>query len=176
MLTGSNVRLARLAPDDATVLAALDADTETVRMHQSDPAIPASVAQHAAWIDADNGSSSTRAFGIRLLKDDALIGRVALSGIAWTHRHAELGIVLDRAHHGRGHGTEAIGLVLRLAFDELNLHRIGIGVFGTNLRAIRLYERLGFQHEGRAIDWGLRDGQRFDLVHMGLLADTWRTR
>ena len=41
---------------------------------------------------------------------------------------------------------------MAFGFTDLNLHRIALHVFATNVRAIKTYERAGFQHEGTLRD------------------------
>ena len=64
-------------------------------------------------------------------------------------------------------------VVLGFAFTELNLHRVSLNVFAYNPRAIRSYEKAGFQHEGRLRKLICRDGQRTDDVWMGILGEEW---
>jgi len=40
-----------------------------------------------------------------------------------------------------------------------------------NERALKLYEKLGFRHEGRGREHVLLDGRRWDIVSMGMLRD-----
>jgi RimJ/RimL family protein N-acetyltransferase len=61
-------------------------------------------------------------------------------------------------------------LVLRYAFDELNLHRVSLTVFEYNERALRTYRKLGFVEEGRQRARLLRFGKRWDMVVMGIKA------
>ena len=71
---------------------------------------------------------------------------------------------------------EALRLMLRFAFHELNLHRLQLTVFAYNEAAIRLYERLGFQREGAFREYLLRDGKRYDMLLYGLLAREWEAQ
>jgi RimJ/RimL family protein N-acetyltransferase len=77
---------------------------------------------------------------------------------------------------GRGYGTEATRMMLQLAFDRIGLHRVALSVFSFNERAIRSYQKAGFRLEGRARQAIVRDGQRFDELTMGILAEEWRAR
>jgi RimJ/RimL family protein N-acetyltransferase len=52
-------------------------------------------------------------------------------------------LVAPRAR-GRGYGTAMLDTVLAVAFRELKLERVDLGVFTHNMNAIRLYERSGF--------------------------------
>ncbi len=75
---------------------------------------------------------------------------------------------------GKGYGTDAMRVILRYGFTELNLKRITLGVFGYNARAIRSYEKAGFTVEGRMRKALYRDGSRADIVFMGILRDEWQ--
>ena len=62
--------------------------------------------------------------------------------------------------------TEA---VIDLADNWLNIRRLGLIVFADNARAIGLYEKLGFEHEGVMREFGFKRGQFVDAVVMGRL-------
>ncbi|MEL7657044.1 MAG: GNAT family protein, partial [Bacillota bacterium] len=68
---------------------------------------------------------------------------------------------------------EALRLLLRYAFDELNLYRVQLTVFSYNPGAIRLYEKLGFVREGVFREAVHRDGARHDMILYGLLRREW---
>jgi RimJ/RimL family protein N-acetyltransferase len=112
-------------------------------------------------------------FGIRTLADDKLIGFIDLSDVsAYGDTFVGIGIG-ERECRGKGYGTEAMKLILRFAFVELGLHRVSLNVFDYNPRGIRAYEKAGFQHEGRIREMILREGQRADVLYMGVLREDW---
>lgn len=116
-------------------------------------------------------------FAIRLLDSDELIGYAELDGIMWAHQVSGVSIAIgDPKNWGKGYGYEAMQLVLRFAFDELNLHRVVLTVFSYNERAIALYEKLGFQREGVHREHLQRDGKRYDMYLYGLLHREWEVR
>ena len=65
-------------------------------------------------------------------------------------------------------------LLLAFAFDDMNLHRVEMGVFAFNTRAIACYEGLGFVREGTHREYLQRDGQRHDMYLYGILEHEWR--
>jgi RimJ/RimL family protein N-acetyltransferase len=67
-------------------------------------------------------------------------------------------------------------VILRFAFEELNLYRVSLDVFEYNPRAVRSYEKAGFSHEGRLRRCLNRNGRRWDLIYMGILRDEWFAR
>lgn len=79
----------------------------------------------------------------------------------------------EREYWSKGYGTDAMNVILRFAFDELNLYRISLNVFEYNQRAIRSYEKVGFVVEGREREFLRRAGRRWDMIFMGLLREEW---
>jgi RimJ/RimL family protein N-acetyltransferase len=65
-------------------------------------------------------------------------------------------------------------MLLRYAFDELNLYRLAALTAEYNTGAIRFFERAGFVVEVRRRQAVQRDGQRWDAVMLGLLRDEWK--
>lgn len=113
-------------------------------------------------------------FFIRSLADETLLGFITLEDIFWRNGNAWVGIgVGERAYWGKGYGTEAMRLISRYAFEELDLHRLSLTVFEYNARALRSYQKAGFVEEGRFRGFIARDGRRWDLVFMGLLREEW---
>ena len=102
------------------------------------------------------------------------IGNTGLHNINWTARSAEFGIFIgDKTFWNDGYGTEATRLMLKHGFETLNLNRIGLDVFETNLRAVHVYEKVGFVHEGRRRQANYRDGHYSDILQMSILRPEW---
>jgi ribosomal protein S18 acetylase RimI-like enzyme len=64
---------------------------------------------------------------------------------------AELSIVIDEAHRGKGLGSKLMESLLKMAQQE-KVHEIFLTVLSDNFRAIRLYEKYGFKSVGETID------------------------
>ncbi|MFZ5352019.1 MAG: GNAT family N-acetyltransferase [Bacillota bacterium] len=117
-----------------------------------------------------SGSSNSRTYIIEVKEAGLPIGITTLLNIDFFNRNAEFIIDIgEKEYWGGGYGKEALTLMLDLAFKELNLHRVFLRVFSFNERAIRLYEKIGFQHEGRMKEAIFRDGSWYDIVIMGIL-------
>jgi RimJ/RimL family protein N-acetyltransferase len=172
---GELVRLAAIDPEEsATALSRFSRDSEFYRLMDSAPCRLFTKEGTQKWIEKDLESEKVIIFAIRTLADDRLIGDVGLDGLYWNHGDTFLGIgVGEREFWGKGYGSDAMTLVLRYAFTELNLRRVTLNVFEYNPRAIRCYEKLGFQHEGRVRKYMKRERQRWDLVYMGILKEEW---
>lgn len=175
LLIGKLVRLAASAPEDSEAFARWSHDTDYLRNMDSDVALPRS----ADYFSKNDRGDNPRAVNLRIrtLAEDKLIGFVVLHSIEWNNQTALLAIGIGEAdYRGKGYGSDTLRLILRYAFRELNLYRVGLSVFAYNERAIRAYERVGFIHEGRIRGFAYRDGQRHDELIMGILHDEWRAQ
>jgi len=113
-------------------------------------------------------------FTIRDRQDDRLLGFVRLDGIEWTHGTSNLKLAIgDPEDRNKGYGGEAMRLILRFAFNELNLYRISAVVGEDNPQAVKFFQKFGFVEEVRRRKSLLRDGQEWDLLYLGLLRDEW---
>jgi len=95
-------------------------------------------------------SPTDDSFAMHIRGDDVPIGVISLMNKSEANESADLSVIVghqDDRH--QGYGTEAIDLLLRYAFEELGLNRIGLSVFEFNEEAISAYEKLGFVVEGR---------------------------
>ena len=177
LLRGSRVRLTALTQSDLPTVIQWHQNPEFLRLFDALPAYPKTEAAVAQWIDDTNKATDAFLFAIRPLNSDELIGYLELDGILWTHRVSGVSIAIGEAKQwGKGYGYEVMQLVLRFAFDELNLHRVQLTVFCYNERAIALYEKLGFQREGVHREHLQRDGKRYDMYLYGLLCSEWENR
>lgn len=155
-------------------------DSEFVRLLDTDPARLLSVDKNKEWYEknlVEEQKNDELFLLIRTLEEDRTIGLIGLDGIRWTHGDAWVGIGLgEREYWGKGYGTDAMRILLRYAFEELNLHRLSLSVFEYNPRAIRSYEKVGFVIEGSARQFLNRDGKRYDMIFMGILREEWERR
>ncbi len=79
---------------------------------------------------------------------DEYLGEIVLNEIDDVVRSANLRLAMRPGYRGRGYGTEAIQLILGLAFDGLGLHRVELDVLSINARAKSLYENLASASRG----------------------------
>ena len=103
----------------------------------------------------------------------AWLGEVVLMDHDEPNRSAALRIALIAGAQNRGVGTEALRLALAHAFGPLGLHRVSLEVYAFNERAIHVYEKVGFRHEGRLRDALWWDGTPHDALIMAALATEW---
>jgi ribosomal-protein-alanine N-acetyltransferase len=80
-------------------------------------------------------------------------------------------IIGERSRRGRGYATEAIGIVARIAFDVLKLHKLTAGVMAGNDPSLAAFRKNGFATEGVRRKHDLVDGVWRDVTMLGLLVD-----
>ena len=177
ILKGELVRLSAVDPDElGKAFSRWNRDSEFMRFLDSSPTNLRSQKglQKSLEEDLEDPKSDRHWFTIRALADDKLLGDIDLFVHNWAGRDAFVGLGIgERDFWGRGYGTDVMRVILRYAFTEANLQRVTLTVFEYNPRAIRSYEKSGFRHEGRMRQVLNREGQRWDMVFMGILRDEW---
>ena len=96
------------------------------------------------------------------------VGLVELVEIDHLHRRAEFLVMVSPDHQGRGYATAATSRAINYAFRVLNLYTLYRLVDVDNARAIRIYERAGFQREGLLVDEYFSDGRYRSVIRMAL--------
>jgi RimJ/RimL family protein N-acetyltransferase len=115
-------------------------------------------------------------FAIRRNEDNLLVGNCGLMQIRWQARSCELFIGIGEAEmRGKGYGADGLRVLVNYAFQEMNMHRVGLVVGAFNTPAIQTYERVGFKHEGAMRDFVYRAGKHHDMLHMSILDHEWPT-
>jgi ribosomal-protein-alanine N-acetyltransferase len=100
-------------------------------------------------------------------------GWVTLVIRSWEHHIAELGYSLGSEFHGRGVGTDAVRLLLGIAFGEGGLYRLEARCSVHNPASYRLLERVGFRREGVLREYFVLHGERVDHYFYSLLRPEW---
>lgn len=88
---------------------------------------------------------------VALRLSDEMVGDFVLR---WdpTHRQGEMGGSLLPGHQGHGYATEVYGVLLGVAFDELDLHRVVGRCDARNRASIRSLERAGLRREAHLVE------------------------
>lgn len=97
-----------------------------------------------------------------------LVGILDLHGAQHPQKQhcAGFGMSVSAAFRGKGVGKALVQSMLDFASGTNILRRIELEVFETNVRAIRLYEAMGFNLEGKRKEAVLVNGEYIDLLCM----------
>jgi RimJ/RimL family protein N-acetyltransferase/isopentenyldiphosphate isomerase len=133
--------------------------------------------QIAGWIDQERTALRPVAFIIEPAVDSAPIGLLIANPVDPERRVAQLSLLIgDPDEWGLGFGGDALDAFLDAAFNGWNLLRIELEVEAGNVRAERLYARAGFQQEALLRKHRFINGERTDVLFMGLTDADWRSR
>ena len=100
-----------------------------------------------------------------------VVAKVTLSNVVrGVFQACHLGYSVDGAYEGKGVASEAVGAVVRFAFDRLRLHRVMANYRPENQRSGKLLARLGFEVEGFAPRYLYIDGEWRDHVLTAIIS------
>jgi RimJ/RimL family protein N-acetyltransferase len=98
------------------------------------------------------------------------IGIIGLHNINWQIRSAEYTIHIgEKKYWGTTVAAEATEYILSFAFTSLNMSKIWLGVCEENSRALKFYEKIGFQKEGALRNEIFRNNKYYNSIRMSLL-------
>lgn len=99
-----------------------------------------------------------------------MVGWCGLYSIHPISRAAEFRIFIgDKGQWNKGLAQEATRLLIRYAFEKLNLNKIYLGVNASYTAAVTCYEKAGFKREGVLREEIFRNNQYYDAVRMSIL-------
>jgi RimJ/RimL family protein N-acetyltransferase len=156
-------------------------DSEFMRLMDTIPARPMSSAmikkQYEKLEKQIEEDKNIYHFMIRAKADDRLIGKAIIQSIEWTNGNGSIRIGIGAAEDRRkSYGTQALRMLLRFAFAELNLFRVSAMVQEYNEGGIALLQKFGFVQEVCRRKSLERDGRRWDLYVFGLLNEEWQNQ
>lgn len=178
MLTGKLVVLRAIERDDLKLIHKWQNDEEIMRLARSQPDHSISMEALTAELEKDLKGEETgiRRFAIQEKSSSRLIGWGSLTISRWAKRYttADLGLLIGEKEFWRkGYGTEVVSLLLKEAFEQLNLHRLGWWTYAENKGSISLAKKMGFKEEARLRETVFFDNQYHDTVVLGLLKNEY---
>jgi|TARA_B100001964_G_scaffold69877_1_gene79237 RimJ/RimL family protein N-acetyltransferase len=109
--------------------------------------------------------------------DDQYVGNIRIGPIDEYNKRSDIGIMVgDRSVWGKGIASSAMRLALDYSFHVLDLSKITLGVISGNVKAIKLFESLGFAREGCLRSHSLCNGVYQDVLLYGLMAEEFKKR
>ena len=177
LYTGKFVRLTRVEEKDAETLAEWSKDATLGRMLSQAPVRPLSPAQVRKQLErtekeVEEGKNAYY-YHIRPVGDDRLVGWGKIYWILWPSQIGMIQTAIGPSEQKKGYGSDAFSLLLRFAFNELNLHRLTVILPEYNVDGCQFLKKFCFSEEVRRREAIFRDGRRWDMLHFGLLRSEW---
>ena len=180
LFEGEKIRFAAFDPEkDAEVFAGWTNDPEFLRLTEPEPARPLAafhIKKKFEEMEKEAGRDFYY-FVIHTKEDDRAIGFARIYWIEWNHGNGHFNMGIGSPDDRRkGYGSEALEMILRSAFEELNLYRLTIHTFEYNTGAQEFLTKHGFQCEVRRREAIYRDGRYWDALTYGILAEEWQAK
>lgn len=105
--------------------------------------VPFSKEQIEKWLVQINEEKNRKDFAIIHAETKSFIGEVVLNQIV--NSNCNIRIAILPKYFDMGYGTEAMTKAIKYGFEVLGLSRISLGVYSTNPRGVRVYEKCGFE-------------------------------
>ena len=159
--------------DDAAAFAKVFADRSASNGTLQHPYTSAEV-----WRTRLAGNVGTRQVTFAAIVNGRVVGNAGLHPLNDNPRQKHvcgLGISIAQAYQGRGVGRALMNACLDFADNWANYARVELTVHADNARAVKLYESLGFEHEGRLRDFSFREGGYVDALFMGRLTSALKS-
>lgn len=116
------------------------------------------------------------AYAIVDIEINKAIGIVSLHNFDHINNTCELGLFIgDKDYWNLGYGEEATRLLLDFAFNILNLNNLMLLVLEFNIRALKCYQKIGFNEIGRRRQAYHIAGRRYDVIYMDLLNEEFES-
>jgi hypothetical protein len=177
MLIGEYIALRAIERDDLAQLLAWR-NNPVFRRHFREHRELSNDAQVAWYERTVLGDPTRMEFSIVRLADSELIGCAGLVYIDWVNRTADLSLYIgaDDMYIDEVLAPDAARVVLRYAFDELDLARVWTEIYQFDSRKRSLLQSLGFQLEGTHREHHYTEGRRWDSLFFGILQREFQAR
>jgi RimJ/RimL family protein N-acetyltransferase len=175
LLVGQRIKLTSIMDKDISIIENWYNDADFLRYYDTVSAFPRVQIEINDMINEIKKSNDKYGFAIRDKESGNIVGTCGFENIQWNNSTATIYIGIGSTERrNKGIGKEALDLLLKFAFCELNLYKLQLTVIEYNEKAIKLYEKIGFIREGVYREFINRDGKRFDMYLYGFLRSEWK--
>ncbi len=134
--------------------------------------IPINPVKQQLWFHAVSKDDSRMFFAVEANTGEFL-GLVRCDEWDKLNRSIRIGVDIVASARRKGYATKTYKLLFDFLFHQLNINRIWLLVASFNAGASALYNKLGFQEEGRQREALFRDNRYHDYIMMSLLASDY---
>lgn len=170
MLEGEKIILRAMEPDDVNQLYLWENDTDFWQL--SNTLIPYSKYFLYEFIAKSNNDLNIDK-QLRLIicnkENKNTIGALDLFEYDSVNRRAGIGILIDKNHRNKGIANEAVELMIKHAFNTLNLHQLYCNIIENNIESLNLFTKLGFVQNGIKKDWLLNSMKWHNVAFLQLI-------
>jgi diamine N-acetyltransferase len=171
MLTGTTVRLRAIELKDIDLMFQWENDTEV--WHVSGTTAPYSkytIEKYIETCSRDIYANKQLRLAIELTDaSKKTIGYIDIYDFDPHSQKAGVGILIgDKGERKKNYGKESLQLLIKYAFDVLNLHQLYCHIHESNHKSNNLFLNAGFRQTGILHDWILNNGDWENVLVMQL--------
>ena len=174
VLAGSTFTLRELRKEDAPSLLAMLSAEEVARFISPPPTTVEGFERFIAWTHRERNAGNDACFAIVPAGMDTAIGIFQVRSLEPGFGTAEWGFAMGSQFWGSGIFAEGARLILDFAFDVVGARRLEARAATANGRGNGALRKLGAVQEGVLRRSFLRNGQYYDQVLWGILAEDWQ--
>ena len=169
MLRGEYVILRVPEIDDTSIMTAWQNDREVTKfLSMVYPISKKTQEDYLKELESCNDNISL----IVTTEDEIPIGIASLNNISWLNSTAEICVVIyAKSCWGRGYGFDTVRTLVNYGMLEMNLHTVYANIIENNEKAIRCFQKAGFEVEGTLYHRLYKDGQFRNIVSMSIYKD-----
>jgi len=168
LIFNKNVSLLSLKLENANDLSTLANNKRVWDNLRDYMPFPYTLEDAQTFIEANKDLDPPLAFGIHFQND--FCGVIGINQMKDVYSHsAEIGYWLGEPFWGQGIMSEAVSLMIKHCFNELNIIRICTGVFDYNKASVKVLEKNGFEYEGSFKLGVQKNGKLVDELRYGLI-------
>ncbi len=164
-LTGKQVRLRAMEPEDLELIYTIENDPEMWDVSNFN--VPYSqfvVRQYIENSQCDMFADKQLRLMVVRITDNVVVGTVDVTDFAPLHRRGEVGIGILTQYQGMGYATEALQLLCDYLFSFLYIHQLTAHIAVDNQASLHLFKSCGFMECGILKEWWFTYGQFKDVV------------
>ncbi len=174
MFSGEKVRLREYKKEDVKIAQRFINDEEIIRTLRPTVPYPCTLEEEQKWFEKVSSTNDTYNFAIETLKDSRYIGGCGVNKVDWKNSVVTVGIFIgDKDYWGKGYGTDAMKILIRFIFEQMNVNKVKLHVYSFNERALKSYKKCGFVKEGVLRQEIFKDGKYHDIIAMGILREEY---
>jgi RimJ/RimL family protein N-acetyltransferase len=150
LLSGEKVSLRQIKEEDLILINEWHNDYDNKYAAMMHP-FPVTMEQEADWMRTviSSGNNKNVLFAVVDNHTGQLLGYTGLTNINYVHRNCNpLTVIGVKDRLGQGIGTEVLQLIIKYAFQHLNLYKVTGHLIPSNIASKKHLERQGFVLEG----------------------------